>query len=501
MDDGAKKEGSPRQESSLQNLTQHNLRRLNCRKTVGVKILAVLALLLTIFVSCRSDNPRRDSPVDPVVRQHLEVIDRIRNTIVTVHPDPFHAISKNDFDALYHEIRAACSKPMSVVAFYFQAARLVAAIKDSHSSLKYVGVKKYLPLRLVWASDGLGILDTTNEYSRIRYGRLLSIEGIPVDELLVRLASVIPAVSDDFIKGEATTLLLNQSFLKGLLRTEKLETLRVQVSKGAQTLSESLPFSEEYILQGAPLAWEYWQDDAALAWYDWRIIPEISAGYFKIKACRDTPDYRKAAADFFAAVKQSACDNVIIDLRGNTGGTTEAIDAFLFKMPGDNFSFYKKRIRVSLPTVQRILATDFGLDGCRISCLTPYFGGRKRKKRSDRAQPPFSGKIYLLVDHDTFSSGSGFAAVFKKNRLATVIGEEIGDTISSFGEPIGLSLLSRQLVLKVCYAQFTWPDNADHKGERLVPDVVIPRTLDDFFTGRDPHLEWLFKTLGNSGSD
>ena len=55
-----------------------------------------------------------------------------------------------------------------------------------------------------------------------------------------------------------------------------------------------------------------------------------------------------------------------------------------------------------------------------------YMRTAKTLKPSRPAFPQFSGKVYILVNGGTYSTGADFVSLMKSYQLATFIGEEAG---------------------------------------------------------------------------
>lgn len=108
-------------------------------------------------------------------------------------------------------------------------------------------------------------------------------------------------------------------------------------------------------------------------------------------------------------LKEKDCDNVIIDIRGNGGGTDEyfsLLSLFTNKDIVENISYIDSLTNEGVET--QVVSID----------------GNKNAKNYDR---------YLLVDDKVFSSADGLTRLCKNTGFATVIGEK------TRGEGIGLT--------------------------------------------------------------
>jgi hypothetical protein len=412
-----------------------------------------------------------------------EILTLIRQYLVEAHPEPFHAITEDEFENLYNELKAKCSEPMPLGKFYFLANRLACAMKDAHTWLNYQGYDLYLPVRMVWASDGLGILDTGEDFAGIKHSRVLSMGGAPAGELLQRLGKIIPSENIEWVKAKAPGALCRRSVLEHILGKTQIDALTLEIERDGVRKEVSLPFGSEITsCDGEPQ-------------FFWDIIPEIKAGYFSLKSCNDTEDYRRSVQNLFLEMKEHGCENLIIDLRGNGGGNSSVVDEFLRKMPGKEFLSYSARIRVSKhATEQRGYdKSSFKFEG--ESDLTAAGSESKwHKPAEDQRVTPFKGKVYILVDRHTFSSGNWFAVIFSDNQLGTIVGEKTGNALSKYGDLLRFELPG-QFSLSMSHKIFVRPDPSRDPSDGLVPDIEVPTTLADVFAGHDPQMEWLIKEL------
>lgn len=62
---------------------------------------------------------------------------------------------------------------------------------------------------------------------------------------------------------------------------------------------------------------------------------------------------------------------------------------------------------------------------------------------------PFSGKVYILTDQDTFSAGDSFAAAAKNMKLGEVIGTNTGGGGNLFMAPVEIALPNSQIMLRM----------------------------------------------------
>lgn len=141
-------------------------------------------------------------------------------------------------------------------------------------------------------------------------------------------------------------------------------------------------------------------------------------------------------------------DNIIIDLRGNSGGTDEYFKLFSFMTP---VSISKK------------------------SRWRDQISGKIETIKYNALESNMSGKDYnrfLLVDENVFSASESFVKLFKQNNLGCIIGTRtLGE---GFGmTPFELKLSDRYSLAYPVEAPINERDEIDYNEYNTVPDLVV----------------------------
>ena len=87
----------------------------------------------------------------------------------------------------------------------------------------------------------------------------------------------------------------------------------------------------------------------------------------------------------------------------------------------------------------------------------------------------FTGNVYLLTSHQTFSSAGSFAWAFKAFGMGTIVGEETGGMNVCFGDILPYRLPVSGLVCSISYKRF-WQYGADEKDiHGAIPHYAVPQ--------------------------
>lgn len=173
--------------------------------------------------------------------------------------------------------------------------------------------------------------------------------------------------------------------------------------------------------------------------------------YYQILECKYTPDFTKMTDDVFKEVERTEIENMVIDLRGNWGGTTEVRDYF----------------------TNRLVAYNQYLE-----------------RKSDNAL-----KLFVLVDHKTFSAAVDFACAIKDHFNGTMIGQPMGGTLPCYGNSKFDELNHSKLWYAISKNYYKRYDKLIIKNNSILPDVISNYDIYDYANGNDKDLEIVEKII------
>lgn len=336
-----------------------------------------------------------------------------------------------------------------------------------------------LPLRVTRFAEGFYVTRAENAYREMLGGRVVSIDGQPIDQVLHQLDTLRGGV-EDFRRANDATYIVVQDLLYGLgIATDpKASTWTVVLADGrtvtrrldAYSMHEGdgIPKGGRWLSpepnKGAEQAWSAYHPQSAElpeTWQDvdnpFRLFPATNscAQVVSLQSIGDVGSHR--IAPFLAATEATLRATppcaVILDLRGDGGGDYTNTWHFTHVLP---------------------------------NLLAP------------------GGRIVVLTNAETFSAAITTAAFAKDagGDRVTIVGEPVGDRLSFFSEGNKACLPN----LKVC----VYPQTAKHdyqhpcdnwrecfwlnwfypvRVKSLQPDIVVPLRFEDWNMGRDAAYE------------
>ncbi|PWN70570.1 peptidase S41 [Chryseobacterium phosphatilyticum] len=194
--------------------------------------------------------------------------------------------------------------------------------------------------------------------------------------------------------------------------------------------------------------------------------------------------FKKYIDSTFDKIRNNQTRNLIIDLRNNPGGDNDYSDYLISYFASKPFKWYsrfsiktsailKDYTKKSNDTLSSFAQTILkGKDGDIIPVDLPAQQPMEQSKR-------FKGKIYILINRQTYSMAAVSAALIQDYKFGTIVGEETGDTPTLYASQFSFQLPETKINVKVPKGYIIRPDGDEHlKG--VVPDIAITdHLLDD----------------------
>ena len=347
----------------------------------------------------------------------------------------------------------------------FGCSEAVALLGDAHSGIR-LSWDDTFPLGLVqfYAEDApeAYIVTAPKDNEDLLLCRLDAINGVPVSEIITRAANVIPHENLYLVQYEllnrpnskvSPCSMLSCDLLRYIGVLDEENTAEFTITEGSGSTrkivlssypKDSLPELASYpsLSDTDPSVSLHLMDSdpEASEWY--RIIDDGKALYIRISSCTNTTGtiVRKAVK---AAAAEDSPETVIVDFRGNFGGTNAA---------------YKT-----------LVAAVDSLD--------------------------VSGGKYVLIDGGVCSATVSFAVYLKRYCKGVVlVGTPAGEPANETFETQGYTSPNQKLKFSMARLKqfYTWPG---YDEVALMPDVLIGQSLEDYKNGIDSVLKYVLSDL------
>lgn len=461
--------------------------------------------------------PPRDEPL--TVEAALEDIALARRALSSLHAGYDRYTSSDTLDAQWEATIRQAEAGMTRGELYLEMSRLLAMIRCDHTKAEIPDdfetyrdeVALYLPFRFKLFDGRMYVTVAGEGVPLAREDEIIAVDGEPVSGLLADLYPLFPVDGDtDFVKEPSVSDFGEfygpafEHFMPFLRPIEPMATVTVRRNTGGtERLSvQRLTFSDYSALTGekrfssnfrdairyAPLG-----DDAAY----------LAVDTFVNYRTPIEPDL--IYQPIFQRMKAEGRTRLILDLRKNGGGSTDAqvgLVKWIAREPISQAEAVWTRAAVIDDDLKPYLRTwDQAALNPKPEWFEPLRNGYYKIIAPQAGAPggplapkegSFTGDLVLLTSTDNASGVTHLLAALRGADRGTFVGEPTGGaaTGATAGILLTMTLPNSEIRVRIPL-QRTIMANAEKFDPRLgiVPDILAPDTKESFFAGRDPALE------------
>jgi len=369
------------------------------------------------------------------------------------HINLYNQISQADFEAELAEIERTIADKTDW-RIKLDLMRLTRKIGDGHTAVSLQNEDMhYFPFKLRYISKGWRIVKTSAEHKELLGKTLVAIDGHPVEEVAASLKPLVQFVENPysllFRTGDympISELLYNLNIIGN---PEKTKLTIVDDSGVNTTVELSVINKQQYFTAKdfKELKIRIPELGPIIEWVDnkiaWAQLQGTKALYIDFSGYPDFESMQRVAEQFSVLIENNQFRQLIIDLRGNTGG-----DLY----------------------VGLFLAYTLNL-----------------------ANPiDWEHGVYLMTDQYTYSAAASDAALFRQLLNAKVVGMPTGSNPSGYQDLGEFTLENSKLRITYSKRHFRLQPK---ENEALQPDVMIPHKWEAYKNGKDVMLEWILKDI------
>jgi C-terminal processing protease CtpA/Prc len=434
-----------------------------------------------------------------------------------IHPGYTRYTNEQALNASWDAInmKAVAQNGLTLGAFYIEVQDILADIRCDHTKAELPKALAkdrnvtpvYLPV--IWrVVDGRGFVENPGA-SDLTFGdEILSIDGRPLAELMDEVRPLIPADGDtgfvrDIQMGASLEFMGGAIDHFGALMWD----IKPQAQLGVKTVTgETKTLTLDRIIHKD---WKTLLQDGKIStdFPDSISFKRIGdqAAYLRIDSFvnyRNPVKPDKLYDPIFSALKKEGRDTLILDLRENGGGSTDA-KARLFAHLIDHKARLVKDTRVKtldhsglekhITTWEKRLLNPNKLgfkkneDGSY--SLRKMFAEDTKMIKPDNTA--FTGKLYVLTSQSNGSASAALLAKLQDMGRATLIGEETGGSAegTTAGVLFYVKLSESDIRLRVPVMQDFNDVATFDAGKGVTPDILAPMTVDAFIQKQDPAYE------------
>lgn len=376
--------------------------------------------------------------------------------------DPFHKISREEFDAMVNKINADIPR-LTDMQISIELMKFVAKGGDGHTMVfgfwERPEFLQTIPIDTFLFEEGLFITAADSRYQDLLGAQVLRFGGHTIPEVLQALDPLISRDNDPAgLKVMGLMRIRNLPLLNalGLIPDPDKVSLLIADQEG-KTRTVTLPadagIPSRKLWDGLPPGWKNYYDLApgtlplylkniyAPHWFEY--LPESRLVYFQFNRVGD--DSRESLVQFsdrlFKFIDEHEVDKLVIDMRWNPGGNTQL--------------------------------------------LPPLIEGLIRCAKINQR-----GKLFAIIGRRTYSAAQNAATFIERNTKAIFVGEPTGSSPNFIGEEFEATfeLPFSKLNVNVSYLfwQSSWP--MDYR-PWIAPLLYTPPRFELQRANRDPAME------------
>jgi hypothetical protein len=446
--------------------------------------------------------------------QALEDLKIFQTSLNELHPNIYRYTSRADYDKEYENVRGQIGETITIKQFYNLVAPIITMVRCGHTFgiVSLVDNKRgLLPLDVKILDGKLFVLRNLSPNKELSVGsELLTINGMSAIDLINDLRNKQNAdgygvnfkdrvIERDFRWKFATFINQPDSFKIEFKDYKTAEQKRLTiVALSNHSVSQRLRQSN--LPNAKPLDFSVDTKNN---------VAVLKLGSFMAKRIKKQSgqNLRKTIKRSFKKLDNSKVGNLIIDLRGNTGGKVFATPLLFSYLTEKDFKVANKVIfrhgyKFSHPEyLNRNEFSDWvnrKLDK-KINDSTYEWTHHKITKNTFKvARKPYKGKVYVLINGMTASAGAEFASIVRAYNKGIFVGEETGgdyNGVNGFDRAY-LRLPNSKIGVSIaCWRSImAWEENKNI-GHGVLPDYEVLPTLEDLLMGQDTEMKFTYHLI------
>jgi C-terminal processing protease CtpA/Prc len=432
---------------------------------------------------------------DPVPPEKLREDFRIlRGALEEGHPGIYRYTTKQVLDREFDQAETALDHPMNVYEFYRIVAPVVAAIKCGHTGVRVppdlAKGKPNLPLAVRVLDGKVYVLrDLSDAKGALAGAEIRAVNGMATDKIVQTMLAAMPADGD--VQTARMRRIGGSNFAAALIDLLGLESPYTITLRDAKQGPDRAVRLEG--IDAAKLAEQRPKESATLTFFDDGKIADLKIHRFGGTA--NKKELKVFFQECFTELAGRKSTALILDLRDNGGGADDLGKLLLSYLIDEPFQYYDDLVLNGLDfsfrkhtTQKRALPSNMlerQPNGKYRMVKHPNWGTQQPSK------PSFTGKVYILINGNSFSTTSEFLSHAHARKRAEFIGEESGG--GYYGNTSGpgalLSLPNTKLQAYVPLMTY-YMAVRDYKAAShgVVPDHPVKYTIDELLAGSDKEL-------------
>lgn len=424
----------------------------------------------------KNEQTRRESSTERILTraQAISDIDTLVYILSEVHPNIYSSCTQTDFLQTVDDVKNKLPDSLNKTELYKLIAPLVSMIDDGHTNLYPPAflsrdtTSLFFPISVdINTSDSTVIV--SDDYSlsdnRLLSGtEILSINNIECKEIVNNMLRYLSGEKTFFkLKCVSNTWPILMALLYPATEYDIQYKVRNVVADKKVTAITNNQMNDKNKTSNRLVDYSFTINDNNIAVMTFNSFVN--------------PDrFRLFADSMFTVLKKKKVENLIIDIRNNSGGNSIIGDELFQYISSVPFQQFGGSIMRITPETKKLISDNYYIAPEEVEAkykngITIEFDNTLIELRDNPLR--FKGNVYLLISHNVFSSAASFSWAFKQFKMGTVIGEESGGMNIAFGDILPFYLPISKLVGTVSYKRFYQYGAKEDDIHGTIPDYVV----------------------------
>ncbi|GAB2632700.1 S41 family peptidase [Emticicia sediminis] len=465
--------------------------------------------------------------------QIKEDLVNLKNEIEKYHPDPYKYISKERFAFLQDSLLQRVSGKYSLREAYFTFLPLVQAVGCGHTHMSpdrrllsktnsFTERPKFFPFSVRYINNQLLVSRNYSADKKITRGtEILEIDGQPVKKILEHLEKI-SYYNGDGVNPNARKYYAIREFRKlyYLWKGEE-ESFLVTYQKQGQSKpktskieGQSIDFMEKMLETRYP---DVDEDTTGIVSY--RVIDssqkvamvDIRSFMYGMKDYGRGTNFEGETRKIFRKLEENKIENLILDLRGNSGGIIDYSIFFLRYFANQPFDAYKigfrdeglQRLKQDYKKYDAYLAKEAASrlnKEFTVRDAEGYLESKYQQKQRPHDEFRFNKNVYVLINGGTFSAAALLVSKLHNMGVGTYVGMTCGGAYDgcSAAQFSSIKLPNTELEISLPLGRILYNIDAKKYNKPILqPDFEVNSNLEDFLNNEDTVLKYTLNLIKN----
>ncbi len=476
-------------------------------------------------------------------------------TLSIGYPKWEEKISPSDLALTKDRLITQFSKTQDKTLLTIELQKVLARLEDGHTSIQHVynAQDKVFPLGFMAYHDSLILTSISNKSDTTILGStLLTVNDLEWSDILQKSKIIMSVENNSRLVRELRGYLGSPKFLKitgihdnnnplkltFLTSKNKIKTIYLQAEikpKFSSITIKPTPFSTNKAYHTVLMPKQDMAYIKVGTFLDYTVLKDGIGDYVrnpiflligksfmkKQKTKSNALDFKAFFSQAIAQANEAKVNNVVIDLRSNSGGDMRLASEMFYLLGIDTMpKLYRLAEKVSTYPLQQMkeeyeekgkvyekaygkpLTADGSIihfDSLMDNHYADFFNLVKNPSKPifyiNPNTPRFKGKIYFLINPHTFSAASITASLAKDNHLGTLVGVKTGNRPTTATGGLAFKLPNLKIPVNMSYMYVTRPDPTQPIEDGIMPDAEVWQTLEDGQKGVDTVMDWVIKDI------